>query len=71
MTNIVGETSNQIGPIPVAEKPLAGRTALVVGVANKDSIAYGVARALRRFGADVAMTYLNDKTTKLEAIRKS
>jgi enoyl-[acyl-carrier protein] reductase I len=62
MTNIVGETSNQIGPLPVAEKPLAGRTALVVGVANKDSIAYGVARALRGFGADVAMTYLNDKT---------
>jgi enoyl-[acyl-carrier protein] reductase I len=59
----VGEkTSNQIGPLPVAERPLAGRTALVVGVANKDSIAYGIARALRGFGADVAMTYLNDKT---------
>src|SRR5664279_5470233 len=61
MTNIVGETSNRVGPLPVAEKPLAGRTALVVGVANKDSIAYGVARALRGFGADVSMTYLNDK----------
>jgi enoyl-[acyl-carrier-protein] reductase (NADH) len=71
MTNIVGDTSNQIGRLPVAEKPLAGRTALVVGVANKDSIAYGVARALRGFGADVAMTYLNDKTIKLEATRKS
>ena len=43
VTNIVGETSNQIGPLPVAEKPLAGRTALVVGVANKDSIASGIA----------------------------
>jgi hypothetical protein len=51
MTNIVGDTSNEIGPLPVAEKPLAGRTALVVGVANKDSIAYGIARALRGFGA--------------------
>ena len=32
MTNIVGQTSNRVGPLPVAEKPLAGRTALVVGI---------------------------------------
>jgi enoyl-[acyl-carrier protein] reductase I len=62
MTNIVGDTSGQIGPLPVAERPLAGRTALVVGVANKYSIAFGIAHALRGFGADVAMTYLKDKT---------
>ncbi|RUQ32381.1 MAG: enoyl-[acyl-carrier-protein] reductase FabI [Candidatus Competibacteraceae bacterium] len=42
--------------------PLAGKKALVVGVANKDSIAYGCARAFRSFGAEVAMTYLNEKT---------
>ena len=40
---------------------LAGRKALVVGVANEHSIAWGVARALRRAGADIAMTYLNEK----------
>jgi enoyl-[acyl-carrier protein] reductase I len=49
-------------PLRFPERPLQGRKALVVGIANKDSIAYGVARALRAFGADLAVTYLNDKT---------
>lgn len=40
---------------------LAGRRALVVGIANDHSIAYGVARALREAGADLAITYLNAK----------
>jgi enoyl-[acyl-carrier protein] reductase I len=35
--------------------------ALVVGVANEHSIAYGCARAFRELGAEVAITYLNDK----------
>lgn len=46
-----------------AEFPmLKGRRALVVGVANEHSIGWGCAQAFRRLGADVAMTYLNDKT---------
>ncbi|QZA80803.1 enoyl-ACP reductase FabI [Deefgea piscis] len=44
-------------PTPI----LAGYKALVVGVANEDSIAYGCAQAFRAVGADVAITYLNDK----------
>ena len=40
---------------------LAGKKALVVGIANGDSIAYGCARAFREVGADVAITYLNEK----------
>jgi enoyl-[acyl-carrier protein] reductase I len=40
---------------------LAGRKALIVGVANEHSIAWGCARALRSAGADIAMTYLNEK----------
>ena len=40
---------------------LAGAKALVVGVANDSSIAYGCARALRELGADLALTYLNEK----------
>ena len=40
---------------------LAGRKALIVGVANEHSIAWGCARAMRRAGADIAMTYLNDR----------
>ncbi|MFO1311434.1 MAG: enoyl-ACP reductase FabI [Burkholderiales bacterium] len=40
---------------------LAGKKALVVGIANDSSIAYGCARAFRELGADLAVTYLNDK----------
>ncbi|WP_138381221.1 enoyl-ACP reductase FabI [Luteithermobacter gelatinilyticus] len=40
---------------------LDGKKGLVVGVANRHSIAAGCARALRNAGADLALTYLNDK----------
>jgi len=40
---------------------LAGKRALVIGVANDQSIAWGVAQALRGAGADLALTYLNEK----------
>jgi enoyl-[acyl-carrier protein] reductase I len=40
---------------------LSGKRALVVGIANRQSIAYGCARALRARGAELALTYLNDK----------
>lgn len=41
---------------------LKGKRGLVVGVANADSIAFGCATKLRAFGADIALTYLNDKS---------
>ncbi|MEX0350759.1 MAG: enoyl-ACP reductase FabI [Paracoccaceae bacterium] len=40
---------------------LKGKRALVVGVANDQSIAYGCARAFRAQGAELAITYLNDR----------
>jgi enoyl-[acyl-carrier protein] reductase I len=40
---------------------LTGRKALVVGVANDRSIAWGCAEAMRFAGAEIAMTYLNDR----------
>lgn len=40
---------------------LKGRRGLVVGVANEHSIAFGCAAKLRGFGAELALTYLNDK----------
>lgn len=40
---------------------LTGKRALVVGVANDQSIAWGCAKALRAMGAELAITYLNDK----------
>ncbi len=40
---------------------LAGKKALVVGIANEDSIAYGCARAFRAQGAELAITFQNEK----------
>ena len=42
-------------------KPLVGRKGLVVGIANEQSIAYGCARVLRAVGAELAITWLNEK----------
>ncbi|NWG45091.1 MAG: enoyl-ACP reductase FabI [Alphaproteobacteria bacterium] len=40
---------------------LRGRKGLVIGIANEQSIATGCARAFRAAGAELAVTYLNDK----------
>jgi enoyl-[acyl-carrier protein] reductase I len=48
---------------PDVDKPvLKGAKALVVGIANDSSIAYGCARAFRELGADLALTHLNPKS---------
>ncbi|MGH7122083.1 MAG: enoyl-ACP reductase FabI [Acetobacteraceae bacterium] len=43
---------------------LTGQKALIVGVANDNSIAYGCAKAFRAVGADLAITWLNDKARR-------
>jgi enoyl-[acyl-carrier protein] reductase I len=40
---------------------LTGHKSLIVGIANDQSIAYGCAQAFRASGADLAITWLNDK----------
>jgi enoyl-[acyl-carrier protein] reductase I len=51
--------------IDVSTLPLLkGKKALVTGIANDQSIAYGCAKAFRMFGADLAMTYRNEKAKK-------
>lgn len=40
---------------------LQGKRALIVGVASNRSIAWGIAQAMRREGADLAFTYQNEK----------
>lgn len=40
---------------------LEGKRALVVGVANEHSIAWGCAKAFHALGAELVLTYLNDK----------
>jgi Enoyl-(Acyl carrier protein) reductase len=48
--------------IPVINAQLLrGRKGLIVGIANDRSIAWGCARAFRAFGAELAITYLNEK----------
>ncbi len=43
---------------------VAGKKGLIVGIANENSIAYGCARVLREQGAELAITYLNEKAEK-------
>ena len=40
---------------------LSGKKGLVVGIANEHSIAFGCAKAFFAAGADLAVTYINDK----------
>jgi enoyl-[acyl-carrier protein] reductase I len=54
--------------LPVVKaKLLEGRRGLVVGIANDQSIAWGCAAAFRALGAELAVTYLNDKAKKFVA----
>src|SRR5262252_8732502 len=51
--------------IPVVKaKLLEGKKGLIVGIANENSIAWGCAKAFRALGAELAVTYLNDKAKK-------
>jgi enoyl-[acyl-carrier protein] reductase I len=45
----------------VKARLLDGKRGLIVGIANENSIAWGCAKAFRAFGAELAVTYLNDK----------
>lgn len=48
--------------LPKAKAPLLeGKRGLVVGIANDRSIAWGCAKAFRALGAELAVTYLNEK----------
>ena len=48
----------------VKAKLLDGKRGLIVGIANENSIAWGCAKAFRAFGAELAVTYLNDEAKK-------
>jgi enoyl-[acyl-carrier protein] reductase I len=51
--------------IPTAKAPLLeGKKGLIIGIANDQSIAWGCAKAFRALGAELAVTYLNDKAKK-------
>src|SRR5688572_26285082 len=51
--------------IPLAQAALlAGKKGLIVGIANDQSIAWGCARAFHALGAELAITYINEKARK-------
>jgi enoyl-[acyl-carrier protein] reductase I len=63
------DIAGSIDPLPKVWDPdsrvgdmLRGRRGLVVGIADENSIAYGCAVKLRAFGAELAVTYLNEKS---------
>ncbi len=47
--------------VQVPKPVLKDRKALVVGIANDNSIAYGCAKAFAELGANLAVTYLNER----------
>jgi enoyl-[acyl-carrier protein] reductase I len=47
--------------IEIPRPVLLGKKALVAGIANEHSIAYGCAKAFKELGAELALTYLNEK----------
>jgi enoyl-[acyl-carrier protein] reductase I len=59
------ESKRKTSMIPaVKAKLLEGKKGLIVGIANDQSIAWGCAKAFRALGAELAVTYLNDKARK-------
>src|SRR4029077_11188220 len=60
----VREGIMNIPVFPETKVALKGRKGLIVGIANDQSIAWGCAKAFRALGADLAVTYLNDKAKK-------
>ena len=54
-------SSLTVKSFPEANFTLKGKRGLIVGIANKHSIAWGCARAFRALGAELAVTYLNDR----------
>jgi enoyl-[acyl-carrier protein] reductase I len=57
----MNDQSTELPEVAIQSKVLHGKRALVIGIANEHSIAYGCARVFRQLGADLAVTYLNDK----------
>jgi enoyl-[acyl-carrier protein] reductase I len=58
---VVGLFGSRIKDVGYHKMELTGKKALIVGVANDQSIAWGVARYMKQAGAEIALTYLNEK----------
>jgi enoyl-[acyl-carrier protein] reductase I len=59
------ENPGSSSKLPVVKaRLLEGKKGLIVGIANDQSIAWGCAKAFRALGAELAITYLNEKAKK-------
>ena len=58
---LMNDQPSELPKAAIQSKILHGKRALVIGIANEHSIAYGCARVFRQLGADLAVTYLNEK----------
>ncbi|QFU14789.1 enoyl-ACP reductase FabI [Microvirga thermotolerans] len=57
----MNEQAKALNSISSESRILRGRRALILGIANERSIAYGCARVFRKLGAELAITYLNER----------
>ena len=57
----MNDQPTELTKVALQSKILHGKRALIIGIANEHSIAYGCARVFRQLGADLAVTYLNEK----------
>ncbi|WP_201835492.1 enoyl-ACP reductase FabI [Microvirga zambiensis] len=58
----MSDHSTDLRNAALQSKILQGKRALIIGIANEHSIAYGCARVFRQLGAELAVTYLNEKS---------
>ena len=59
----MSEDNGRLDPLNGRLAPLLeGRKAAIFGIANEHSIAYGCAKALRAVGAELAVSWVNEKT---------
>ncbi len=61
MTNSSNSNSNSNSSAQAGVLDLGGRKGLVVGIANEHSLAWSAAQHFRNAGAELAVTYLNEK----------
>jgi enoyl-[acyl-carrier protein] reductase I len=63
-SKLMNYRSDILAKVAAQSKVLQGQRVFVLGIANEHSIAYGCARVFRQLGAELAVTYLNEKARR-------
>src|SRR5262249_49027191 len=60
---VLNRYGNVTGPVPISSMTqlLNGKTGLIMGVANKRSLAWGIANSVNKAGARLVLTYQNER----------